>query len=176
MARVQGSGELQPQLVHVRLVADGPSVTVPDAAVLFSANFMRLGDDLWLAGPDGELIVIEGYFAQGELPVLLAPSGAMLTPDVVAALVGPMGPGQYAQLQLAQGAEPIGQVETLVGTATAIRATGETVALIVGDPVFQGDVIQTGDGAELGITFIDGTVFSISANARQGDRSPDHHS
>jgi hypothetical protein len=50
--------------------------------------------------------------------------------------------------------------------ATATRTTGETVTLAVGDSVFQGDVIETGSGADLGITLVDGTVFSVSASAR----------
>ncbi len=166
MARVLGSGDLQAQTIISTLTADGPSVVVPDAALLFSAEFIRSGDDLWLQGPDGSLIVIKDYFVQGELPLLLSPDGAMLTPDVVAALVGPLAPGQYAQLLLAQAADPIGQVESVLGLATAVRVSGETVTLNVGDPVFQGDVIQTGAGAQLGITFVDGTVFSISDSAR----------
>jgi len=63
-------------------------------------------------------------------------------------------------------AEAIGQVETLRGSATAIR-TGSTVFnLNVGDPVFLGDIVQTGRASTLGITFLDQTVFSLAANAR----------
>src|SRR5690606_17280613 len=35
-----------------------------------------------------------------------------------------------------------------------------------GDPVFRGDVVATGFGSQLGILFVDDTVFSLSANAR----------
>src|SRR3546814_3203836 len=35
-----------------------------------------------------------------------------------------------------------------------------------GDPIFQGDVVSTGVGSDLGILFADNTVFSLSANAR----------
>ena len=66
----------------------------------------------------------------------------------------------------AQGAEAIGQVQTLTGGASVVRANGVTETLNIGDPVFQGDVIMTGPGAKLGIGFVDGTVFSLSANAR----------
>ena len=36
----------------------------------------------------------------------------------------------------------------------------------MGDPIFQGDVLQTAAGSELGITFVDGSVFSLSESAR----------
>ena len=45
MARALGSGNLQAQTI---IAMDGPSVVVPDAAFLFSAEFIRSGDDLWL--------------------------------------------------------------------------------------------------------------------------------
>jgi hypothetical protein len=36
----------------------------------------------------------------------------------------------------------------------------------VGDPVYKGDVVQTGADAKVGITFTDGTAFNLSSNAR----------
>jgi hypothetical protein len=36
----------------------------------------------------------------------------------------------------------------------------------VGDPVYQGDVVQTGADGKVGITFTDGTAFNLSSNAR----------
>ena len=124
MARVLGSGDLQVQTIITTLTADGPSVVVPDAALLFSAEFIRSGDDLWLLGPDGSLIVIKDYFVQGELPLLLSPDGAMLTPGVVASLVGPLAPGQYAQLLLAQAADrPVTELEKTEAVEETAEAT-----------------------------------------------------
>jgi hypothetical protein len=36
----------------------------------------------------------------------------------------------------------------------------------VGDPVYKGDVVQTGADGKVGITFTDGTAFNLSSNAR----------
>ena len=51
------------------------------------------------------------------------------------------------------------------GTATAIR-NGVSIILNNGDNVEKGDVVQSGSNSTLGITFIDGTVFGLSSNAR----------
>jgi hypothetical protein len=52
-----------------------------------------------------------------------------------------------------------------VGTATAIR-NGVSIILNNGDDVKKGDVVQSGSDSRVGITFIDGTVFGLSSNAR----------
>ena len=145
---------------------DGETLTVADAQLLFNADFSRAGNDLVLTGDDGATLVIEGYFSSGSAPHLMSPEGALLTADVVAALAGPLAPGQYAQAGAPDGAEPIGQVETLTGVATATRANGVTVQLNVGNPVFRNDVIETASGSTLGITFLDETVFSLSEGSR----------
>ena len=53
----------------------------------------------------------------------------------------------------------------LVGTATAIR-NGVSIILNNGDNVEKGDVVASGSDSTVGITFIDGTVFGLSSNAR----------
>ena len=146
----------------------GTGVTVPDATLLFTGDFSRSGTDLILTGADGAKFVVTGYFDTDTPPSLLSPQGAMLTGDVVSSLAGPQFPGMYAQAGdgAAQGAKEIGKVQTLDGSATVVRASGVTETLNVGDPVFEGDVVQTGPGSKLGIGFLDGTVFSMSSNAR----------
>jgi len=59
----------------------------------------------------------------------------------------------------------IGHVTKLAGNATAIR-NGVSIILHQGDNVEKGDVVQSGADSTLGITFIDGTVFGLSSNAR----------
>ena len=59
----------------------------------------------------------------------------------------------------------IGHVTKLTGNATAIR-NGVSIVLNLGDNVHQGDVVQSGSNSTLGITFIDGTVFGLGANAK----------
>jgi hypothetical protein len=47
--------------------------------------------------------------------------------------------------------------------ATASGQAGQTK---VGDPVYLGDVVQTGADGRIGINFTDGTSFNLSSNAR----------
>ncbi len=62
-------------------------------------------------------------------------------------------------------AEDIGQIKNVTGEVTVSR-TGETLQAIVGLNLKQHDTIVTGDGAEVGMTFIDNTRFSAGPNTR----------
>ena len=138
------------------------AIVVPDANLLFTANFSRSGFDLVLS-KDGHEHVIHDYFRESKHKDLASVDGARLTHALVDALAGYT---QYAQA--AGSAEPpkvIGHVSKLTGTATAIR-NGVAVTLNSGDNVYKGDVIQAGADSSLGLTFIDGTVFALSSNAR----------
>src|SRR5262249_42653693 len=73
---------------------------------------------------------------------------------------------QYSQAGAATASgQVIGHVTKLTGSATAIR-NGVSIILNMGDNVEKNDVVQSGSDSTLGITFIDGTVFGLSANAR----------
>ncbi len=94
---------------------------------------------------------------------LASPDGAHLTGDIVKALSGHV---EYAQADgSASVNKVIGHVTKLAGSATAIR-NGVSIILNQGDNVEKGDVVQSGSGSTVGITFIDGTVFGLSSNAR----------
>ena len=151
-----------PQFLH----ADGGTVTVPDAHLLFTADFHRSGHDLILTGDHGDSAVIADYFGDAGTPALVAPHGAMLTPEVVCALAGSAAPGQYAQTGASQAAAAIGKVAELTGTATAQRADGTIVDLHTGDALAAGDVLRTGADSKLSVLFIDGTIFNLTADAR----------
>ena len=72
--------------------------------------------------------------------------------------------------------KPIGQVQNVTGSATiehpsgillqASVTTGGLEQTKVNDPIYLGDVIQTGADGSIGIIFGDGTSFVTSANAR----------
>jgi hypothetical protein len=62
------------------------------------------------------------------------------------------------------GAEPIGNVATLTGSATVTRNNAAT-PLRLKDDIFQNDVLQTSANSTLGITFNDATTFNLTANA-----------
>ena len=144
------------------------AITIPDAHLLFSGAYQRVGsNDLKITGEDGASFFIEGYFRSDHRAALMSPEGATLSGHVVEKLAGPLAPGQSAQA----GAQPgtaqaaIGRVDALSGSATVVR-NGVTVTLNVGDTVNKGDVVQTSGNSSVAIVFLDGSTFSLSANAR----------
>src|SRR5207248_5975125 len=131
--------------------------------LLFPGDFKRSGVDLILSSGDQELVLRE-YFKGEKRAALASPDGAHLTGDIVNALAGHT---QFAQADGSASVAPavIGHVTKLAGNATAIR-NGVSIILNQGDTVHKGDVVQSGSDSTLGITFIDGTVFGLSSNAR----------
>jgi hypothetical protein len=135
---------------------------VPDPNLLFHGEFKRAGVDLVLSN-DGHEFVVHDYFRCEKRAAIASPDGAYLTGDIVNALAGHV---QYAQAASgAAAAQVIGHVTKLTGSATAIR-NGVSIILNNGDNVEKGDVLSTGSDSTLGVTFIDGTVFGLSSNAR----------
>src|SRR5262245_39512237 len=76
------------------------------------------------------------------------------------------GEGIVGSVLTAAPLETIGKIETAIGSATITRADGVLVRPSVGALVYQGDTIETGADGAVGITFIDGTVFNLSATSR----------
>lgn len=138
------------------------AVVIADPNLIFHGEFKRTGVDLVLSH-DGHEFVVHDYFRGDKRAAIASPDGAHLTGDIVNALTGHV---QYAQAAPgAAAAQVIGHVTKLTGSATAIR-NGVSVILNNGDNVEKGDVVSTGSDSTLGITFIDGTVFGLSSNAR----------
>ncbi|GAB6053894.1 hypothetical protein JCM17960_27140 [Magnetospira thiophila] len=83
-------------------------------------------------------------------------------------LESPAAPASSENPQLAQAAtgEAIGRVDELQGEVTVTRADGSQAQLQAGDPVFQGDLLETSDGGSVGIVLADQSVFSLSENGR----------
>jgi len=82
-----------------------------------------------------------------------------------------------AQTQSNLETAPIGRVVTATGSVTIehtnavvvqanVPATTGVGQTKMGDPVYRGDVVQTGADGKIAITFTDGTAFNLSANAR----------
>jgi hypothetical protein len=138
------------------------SITIADAQLLFNGDYRRSGVDLILS-KDGHQLVVSDYFKGENRASLASLDGANLTGDIVSALAGNV---EYAQASGVTDAHiVIGHVTKLTGSATAIR-NGVSIILNNGDNVEKGDVVQTGSDSQLGLTFIDGTVFGLSSNAR----------
>jgi VCBS repeat-containing protein len=142
-------------------VPDG-AVVIADPNLIFHGEFKRTGLDLVLSH-DGHDVVVHDYFRGDKRAAIASPDGAHLTGDIVSALTGYVQVAQAAPG--AAAAQVIGHVTKLTGSATAIR-NGVSVVLNNGDNVEKGDVVSTGSESTLGITFVDGTVFGLSSNAR----------
>ena len=153
------------QLVISDTAATGV-VVVPEADWLRYADFIRQGPDLLLVGRGGKNILVENYFSGAKSPVLIDPSGAVFPPDLVSKLAGPVAPGQIAQSSAVEQAEPIGRIETIGGSVEITRADGTKGTIGKDDPIFQGDVIETGSDGNIGILLADDSVFSLDGDAR----------
>ena len=145
--------------------SSGDDVRLPDGIGLFGAELIRAGSDLVVIDDGGAEAVILDYFATDDPPDLLAAGGRM-TPDVVRALAGARAPGEYAQAEGDIGAQPIGTIETVDGLVLVTRVDGVQVAATAGDPIFQGDVIDTNEDGSVFAVFLDGTSFAMGQDSR----------
>lgn len=164
MSRFAASQASEFQSMDWHVAANGNAVVVPDAHLLFSGSFKRIGPDLLIEG-NGKRALLQDYFVQETSPALLSPDGARLSAETVRALSGLDSPWQVAQAGGAAAPLEIGTVRTLAGSASVQRG-GATQQLATGQPIFQGDVVETAAASSLGIVLRDNTVFSLSAGAR----------
>ncbi len=114
---------------------------------------------------------LEGMMRARAIPVIvtaLVLTASSFWPHAVRAQSEPAKPA----VATAESIIPIGKVVTLTGSVTiehpgaaVVQASlgGRTKA---GDPVYLGDVVQTGADGKVGVTFTDGTAFNLSSNAR----------
>lgn len=147
--------------------AHGGAVQVPSAALLTGGDYLRVGLDLLITGPDGQQVLIEDYFLTDSPPDLTSPDGAQIAGDLAERLAGSLAPGQLAQAGAGGVAkQAIGHVETANGSVTVVHADGTKGILHKGDPIFQGDVLQTAKGAAVGLLFVDNTAMSLGSDGR----------
>ena len=139
-----------------------PTVTIPDAHLLFSGDFQRVGADLILSDQLHRAIV-PNYFKEHGRPQLVSPDGAQLPSHVVDALTGYQSYAQ-AGAQSPSG-KVVGHIVKISGSASIVR-NGVTIVANVGDAINQNDVVQTGSNSTLGLTLDDGSTFNLSASAR----------
>jgi len=71
-----------------------------------------------------------------------------------------------ASTELAQQGigSPIGTVENATGEVIVIRADGTREQLELGDPIYQGDTLETADDGSIGVVLVDETTFSMGEN------------
>ena len=162
-----GRQELSGESGATVIEADADSaVVLPEGFALSDADFARSGDSMTITAADGQQVVIRDYFGAEGSPDLTTPDGGRMSGDLATQLSGPMAPGQVAQAGTGTGGEPIGLVESASGTVIAVRTDGTRVELEVGDPVFQGDVLETGEDGSVGVTLADNSTFSMAEDGR----------
>lgn len=145
--------------------ADG-TITLPTRDFIADADIARDGQDLVLTAPNGDTVIIDGYFSADPAPVLTAPDGSALTPALVQSFAHGAGPLQYAAASGANDASPVGAVHEIHGKATVTHPDGSSETIALGTAIYQGDVIETeGDGA-VDIGFVDESSVAVSSNAR----------
>jgi hypothetical protein len=144
------------------------SIPVPDAAFLSDAQYVRHGSDLYAADGAGRAIVVRGYFTAEPAPDLVTADGTRAAPpEMIESFTVSSTAGQYAQLGSAPSGPQIGQVSEASGRVFAVRADGTRVELGTGDPLYQGDVVETAGGdSAVRILLVDQTTFAIGPDAR----------
>ena len=148
---------------------DTGGFTVHDSAVLFQGDFQRQGSDLYIRLEGHDTVRLPDYFLSHPPQEILDSNGARLHGETVELLAGPIAPGLFAQLgdSFGQSASAaIGQVETVAGDTSVQRPDGTVEVLEVGTKIFQQDVVQTGEGGQVSVTFVDGTIFTLAASSR----------
>ncbi len=164
---INALGDAQPVLESTIVNAEGLSkITLEGDPWFLRAEFDRSGPDLRLSGPDGQELIIRDFFNQTPPPDIATADGVVLKGSVATQLAGPLAPGQFAQAAPASATEPIGRVETAAGEVKATRADGTEVTLNQGDPVFEGDILETAGESAVGIVFADESTFSLGEEGR----------
>ncbi|MDX1739243.1 MAG: FecR family protein, partial [Alphaproteobacteria bacterium] len=146
----------------------GQSVLLPHNDFVTSARFVQEGPDLHLILPDGQSVIVANYFFTAKPPLLITETGLELTPSLVDSFLSSPNLVQYAQSDgtVAQAPTPIGNLEFMGGEVFAVRTDGTRVQLALGDPVYQGDQIETSKEGSVKIRFIDDTIFTLGEDAR----------
>ena len=167
MAIISGTTDLHTEISVIMPENGSDFVVIPGGPWFLRATFERIGSDLVLSGADGEKLLVRDYFSSDIPPNLLSDvGGVQLLGRSVELLVGPQNPSVFAQTTELLPVEPIGVVDTVAGEVIAARLDGSKVRLKLGDPVFQGDVLETLDGAGVGVSFLDESTFSLGENGR----------
>ncbi|WBL77252.1 Ig-like domain-containing protein [Bradyrhizobium xenonodulans] len=141
-----------------------PTFQVPDAHLLFSGDYLRVGSDLIISNHLTRIVVPDYFKGHSQSrPLLVSSDGAPISSEVVDALTGYTA---YAQADPQNVAgKVVGHIIKMTGSASIVR-NGVTIVANVGDVVYQSDVVQTGSSSTIGLVLDDGSTFNLSANSR----------
>ena len=159
------SGSERPQNVDA-VQATASAIYLPDGQTVVDAVFKQQGDDLLIVSAGGDAVLVKDYFLFDPPPAIETGDGGWFTSQLVRSFLITETAGQYAQAGPATTASPVGQVQVTTGAVSARRADGTQVTLREGDPIFQGDVVETGIDATVNLIFVDDTTFTLGGDAR----------
>lgn len=147
------------------------AVMLPSGQFASDAQYTKHGTDLHLTDPDGATVIVRDYYLANPAPDLMTPEGGKVTAELVNSFTPPEAAGQYAQagpvqFAAAQNVEPVGQATSAVGDVYVVRTNGVREKIGSGDPIYQGDVVETADGGAVNILFVDKTTFALGGDAR----------
>ncbi|WP_417841650.1 cadherin-like domain-containing protein [Terasakiella sp.] len=159
-----------------------PVIQLPEGLSMSDATVIRDGTDMIIESAQGDHFLIQGYYQQEHSPNLQQANGEWLNTQAYDNLPDIDSINQYTQaapvldipgLQTAQATpqgdvalgEPIGLVEEISGSVSVVRADGSSAILNTGDPVFQGDRLETSTDGGVGITLADTSTFSLGENS-----------
>jgi hypothetical protein len=144
----------------------GSTLAVPGSDFVLRADYMRQGPDLLLEHGN-QSVLIQDYFSSPTPPDLTtSDGGGIISADLAQRLAGPLAPGQFAQSTASTGSTSIGLVENIAGQAFVTHVDGSRDPATNGTKIFQGDIIETEDGASIGIVFTDDTTFALGEDGR----------
>ena len=147
-------------------IFSGSNLDIEGVPSWFPKAFLsKTQSDLIAISPEGEKILFVDYFTNFDPPSILTENGLLFKGSLIDTLSGSFAKGQYVQAAEA-GALSIGEVSSITGEAKAIRLDGTTVNLASGDPVFQGDTIETSGSGAVGLVFLDKTTLSLSEGGK----------
>ncbi|MEG3617823.1 hypothetical protein V5T82_05090 [Magnetovibrio sp. PR-2] len=143
------------------------TLVLPEGLNPATADYQHDGPDLVLTWPDGSEVVIKDFNTVDPQPDFQSDQGAEVRADLADHLADANTPGMVAQAG-SEGVQeqPIGTVDKVEGTVTVIRVDGTRVELQPGDPVFQGDILETDPDSAVGVILADETTFSMAEEGR----------
>ena len=132
------------------------SITI-DGSVLLRGDYSVSDKDL-IISTDSDTVLVKDYFIN--LPTLVSPQGASLTPKLVSSLSA----YQSNEFLAFQDPKAIGEI-TVTDGPIVITRVGQKIELQQGDFIYLNDFVDVGQNT-VGITFKDDTALSLEPGAK----------
>ena len=152
--------------IPVRTSDGAVTVALPGGVSAGDGVFRQHGDDLVVTTGDGTSYRIDGYFLTDPPPMLMTATGEPLNPAFLGMAILPEHAGQYAQAGVSAGPAIAGQAGTMSGDVFVLRPGGIRARLNAGDPVFVGDIVETGGDGTVAVLLADGSTFTLAGDTR----------